>query len=58
MTQKEKLDMLAHQVLEGEAQMMAFILEYEYGVESQLAQMVAQGRTQCNLDMRLDEALD
>jgi len=33
MTQKEKLDMLAHEVLEGEAQMMAFILEHEYGAE-------------------------
>ena len=33
LTQKEKLDMLAHQMIEQEAQMMAFLLEAEYGAE-------------------------
>ena len=33
MTKEEKLDMLAHQVIEQETQIMAFFIEYQYGIE-------------------------
>ena len=36
MTQSEKLDMLMHQLVEEEAQMMAFLIEQEYGAEINL----------------------
>ena len=33
LSQNEKLDMLMHQLVEGEAQIMAFLVELEYGAE-------------------------
>ena len=34
MTMEEKLDMLAHECIDAEAQIMNFLIEFEYGAEN------------------------
>ena len=54
MTQEEKLDMLAHQCIDSEAQIMSFLIEFEYGAESNFAK---EG-VNMKLDMLLDDAMN
>ena len=58
MSKEEKLDMLAHEFIEEEAQMMAFFIENEYGLEQNFVQMEMQGMSQCQLDSDFENALN
>ena len=54
MTKEEKLDMLTHECIDSEAQIMSFLIEFEYGAENNFRK---EGKN-LHLDMLLESALD
>ena len=54
MSQREKLDMLAHQCIDQEAQIMNFLIEVEYGAENNFR---SEGKN-LKLDILLEDALN
>ena len=54
MTKEEKLDMLAHECIDDEAQIMSFLIEFEYGAENNFK----KEREKLHLDELLENALN
>lgn len=54
MSQREKLDMLAHECIDQEAQIMNFLIEVEYGAENNFR---IEGKN-LKLDILLEDALN
>lgn len=54
MSKEEKLDMLAHQCIDSEAQIMGMLIEFEYGAENNFKK---EG-TNLSVDTMLERALD
>jgi len=54
MTKEEKLDMLAHQCIDSEAQILSFLIEFEYGAENNF---MAEGKN-LQLDLLLEQSLN
>ena len=50
MTKEEKLDMLAHQCIDSEAQILSFLIEFEFGAENNF---MAEGKN-LQLDLLLE----
>lgn len=54
MSKEEKLDMLAHECIDSEAQIMGLLIEFEYGAENNFKK---EG-TNLSVDTMLEKALD